>query len=361
MDMALYHPSLGYYSSEGEKIGWTGDFYTSPDVHRAFAATIMKQLLEMRDLLGAENELFVVEAGAGKGTLCADILESSRERYPSFFSSMKYVIVEKSRALTAAQNDLLKKRGFADKVCWAPDIESFLKTADRAVIFSNELLDAFPVHRVTFDGKGWKELYVTVSNDRLIETSSHLSTDKLDNFLAELEGPFEKGYTTEVNLDARKWIKTVGQTLRRGFVMTIDYGYPRADYYCKERRDGTLLCYFRHSASNDPYARIGKQDITAHVDFTSIAEAGNEAGLTVNGYCEQFHFLMGLGVIEELKDTGDKDGFDLASFQENLAIKKLLMPESMGGVFKVLIQSKGVKGSTLGAFSFKNLSHRLFS
>lgn len=361
MDMALYYPALGYYSSEGEKTGWNGDFYTSPDVHKAFAVTIMKQLYEMSSFADGNVQSTVVEAGAGKGALCADILESSKERFPCFFKSLKYIIVEKSETMIAAQKAILQERGLIHKVNWITDLESFLKTVDYALIFSNELIDAFPVHKVTFDGNEWKEIYVTLRDDSFVELSSDLSTEKLGQFLVDLEGPFEKGYTTEINLASGEWINKVGKALRRGFVMTIDYGYPRADYYCYDRCEGTLLCYYKHSSNSDLYERIGSQDITAHIDFTSLAEAGDEVGLKVVGYCDQLHFLIGLGIFDELKNGDDQDSFDLNSFQENLAIKNLLMPENMGGVFKVLIQSKRIENPLLSAFSFKNLSKRLFT
>ncbi len=359
MDMALYYPSLGYYTSTGEKIGWSGDFYTSPDVHKTFAVTVMKQLYEMSSFAKGDLAPTIVEVGAGKGKLCADILESSKERFSSFFRSLKYVIAEKSKEMIASQKTLLHERGLIHKVSWVAD--PFSEYIDFALIFSNELMDAFPVHKVIFDGEEWREIYVTLKDDSFVEISSNLSTPRLGNFLAGLKGPFENGYTTEVNLTAGEWIKSAGNSIGSGFIMTIDYGYPRADYYCDKRCEGTLLCYNKHKSNSDPYKLIGKQDITAHIDFTTLAEAGDEVGLKVVGYCEQFHFLMGLGVFDELKDGVEQESFDLNSFQENLAIKKLLMPESMGGVFKVLIQSKGIENPSLGAFSFKNLSNRLFT
>lgn len=361
MDTALYHPALGYYTSSRNRIGWEGDYYTSPDVHSIFGTSIMKQLSEMMCLLEEEKSFHVVEVGAGKGNLCADILKSARKREPSIFKSMRYAIVEKSPALIEAQRASLSAAGLADKVSWPPDIEAALENIDNAVILSNELIDAFPVHRVAFDGMDWREVYVTADDGGFTEVTKDLSGTELESFLSKLEGPFNEGYTTEVNLDAMRWIRDTGRSLKRGFVITIDYGYPRGDYYSPLRSGGTLLCYHKHSVCEDPYARVGEEDITAHVDFTSIAEAGEEAGLKVSGFCEQFHFLMGLGIFDEFQ-SGDGIEFcpqNYRTFQENLAIKKLLMPESMGGTFKVLIQHKGMEKPNLRAFSFKDLSHRL--
>ncbi len=359
MEAALYHPELGYYMADGEKIGRGGDYYTSSDVHRVFGISIMKQLAEMMEILGAGREFRVIEAGAGKGSLCQHILSSAAERFPRLYETIRYVIVEKSRTMRAVQKKLLTSEGVSEKVGWSESVEDALEGSKSAVVLSNELLDAFPVHRVTFGGRDWKEIFVTVADGRFAEILKPPSDPDLVRFLHELEGPFEAGYTTEVNLEAVKWIEGIGRSLPKGFVITIDYGHTAPDYYSPLRSEGTLLCYYRHSVCDDPYVRVGMQDITAHVDFSSLAAAGERVGLEVSGFCEQFHFLMGLGIFDEFRDIDESSGGDCSSFMENLAMKRLLMPESMGGTFKVLIQHKGVGKPTLKAFRFKDLSHRL--
>ena len=361
MDLALYHPEHGYYMSARKKIGKEGDFYTSPDVHSVFGTTIMKQLREMKKLLPEDSQFHVIEAGAGKGSMCRQILDAAKEREPSLYGSISYCIVEKSGALMDIQKENLGSAGHIEKVSWQKNMASALKEAESAVVITNELIDAFPVHRVSFNGDGWEEIFVTLADKGFGEVTGPLSSPELETYLSGLEGPFDSGYKTEVNLDGVvRWIRDVGENLKKGFVITIDYGYPKADYYSPLRSDGTLLCYYRHSTTDNPYTRVGEQDITAHVDFSSLAEAGKGTGLELTGFCEQFHFLMGLGVFDELNSMDETDDFNSEAYRENMAIKRLLMPEAMGGTFKLLIQHKGFDEKPhLKAFSFKDLSHRL--
>ena len=359
MDLALYHPEHGYYMSSREKIGKDGDFYTSPDVHKVFGTTIMKQLKEMKSLLPENKNFHIIEAGAGKGSMCRQILDAAKEREPSLYESIRYSIVEKSTSLMDIQKESIGSASHTEKVSWQKDMASALKVTESAVVVSNELIDAFPVHRVAFTSNGWEEIFVTLVDDEFSEITGPLSDPSLEAYLSKFEGPFDEGYKTEVNLNGVRWIKNIGENLKKGFLVTIDYGYPKADYYSLLRNDGTLLCYYRHSTTDNPYTRVGEQDITAHVDFSSLAGAGKEAGLELTGFCEQFHFLMGLGVFDELNSMDESEDFNSESYRENIAIKRLLMPEAMGGTFKVLIQHKGVDRPRLKAFSFKDLSHRL--
>lgn len=359
MEMALYDPLHGYYMSPHKKIGKAGDFYTSPDVHKVFGTVIMKQLVEMRDLLSADIIFHVIEGGAGKGSMCCQILDAAREREREFYETLHYHIVEKSDALAEVQKEGIRGGGHEGKVSWHKDMASLLDKVNTAAVISNELIDAFPIHRVIFDGGKWEEIYVRAEDDNFSEVRGPLSANDLDRYLSLLEGPFNEGYKTEINLDGPRWINSIAKNLKKGFILTIDYGYPRPDYYSPLRREGTLLCYYQHTTSDNPYIRVGKQDITAHVDFSSLAEAGREEGLEVTGFCEQFHFLMGLGVFDEFQATGEEAPFNTESFQENMAIKRLLMPDAMGGTFKILIQHKGIEKPALKAFSFKDLSHRL--
>lgn len=359
MDLALYHPVHGYYMSSREKIGKEGDFYTSPDVHKVFGTTIMKQLKEMKSLLPDNKRFHIIEAGGGKGSMCRQILDAAKERELSLYESISYSIVEKSNTLIDIQKENLSSAGHIEKVSWQNDIASVLNDSKSAVVISNELIDAFPVHRVVYNGDRWEEILLTLVDGEFSEVTGPLSDPELDTYLSKLEGPFDSGYRTEVNLDAIHWIKNVGENLKKGFLITIDYGYPKADYYSPQRSDGTLLCYYRHSTTDNPYTRVGEQDITSHVDFSSLSEAGKKAGLELTGFCEQFHFLMGLGVFDELNSMDETEDFNPEAYRENMAIKRLLMPEAMGGTFKVLIQHKGLERPRLKAFSFKDLLHRL--
>ena len=359
MELALYHPTLGYYCSNKDIIGWEGDFYTSPDVHAVFGLSIMKQLVEMSHLLNNPARFTVIELGAGKGNLCAQILNAALEREPSLFERISYIIIEKSPQLREHQWTCFKSTPLEEKVKWADDISSALTETDSAVIISNEFFDALPVHLVRREMSEWKEVYVAARGGELQEETGQLSSGDLSTYLSKIEGDFHDGYTTEVNLDALNVIKSIAMHLKRGFVLSIDYGYPRADYYSPKRVEGTLLCYHKHTTNDNPYQNIGKQDITAHVDFTSLAETGREVGLGLTGYCDQLHFLMGLGIVEELEQLENSEEDNVLLLQHKQAIKSLFMPDSMGSVFKVMVQHKGLEKPALKAFSFKDLSHRL--
>ncbi|MBM2838162.1 MAG: hypothetical protein HW415_787 [Deltaproteobacteria bacterium] len=357
MDTALYHPEYGYYTSNKARIGKDGDYYTSTDVHRAFGASIMRQIEEMWNILKI-SPLFLVEVGAGKGVLCADILLSAREKSPTLFKEIRYFIVEKSPEFIERQKRHIEELGLLDKVSWVPEIKEGL-SGNIGIVLSNELIDAFPVHKVRYSNGLWNEIYVTVENGILTEKEDSLSDQRLVDFLTGLEGSFDDGYTTEVNLKAIDWIKGVGNSLQKGFVITIDYGYPRNELYSAERNRGTLMCYFRHQASDDPYINIGEQDITTHIDFTSLAEAGKGAGLEVAGFTDQSYFLMGCGIEEEFQQLEAINAENIGAFKNNITLKKLLIPGGMGSTFKLLIQQKGMERPRLRGFSFKDMAKYL--
>ena len=357
MDTALYHPEYGYYTSKKARIGKDGDYYTSSDVHRAFGVCIMRQIEEMNVILN-HSPLNVVEVGAGKGLLCADILLSAREKSPTLFKEIRYFIVEKSPEFIERQKRHIEELGLMDKVSWVPEIKEAL-SGNIGIVLSNELIDAFPVHKVIYSNGRWNEIYVTLENGILTEKEDSISDQRLADFLTGLEGSFDDGYTTEVNLKTIDWIKGVGKSLKKGFVVTIDYGYPRKELYSAERNRGTLICYFRHQASEDPYLNIGEQDITTHIDFTSLAEAGKAAGLEVAGFTDQSYFLMGCGIEEEFQQLEAFNTENIGAFKNNITLKKLLIPGGMGSTFKVLIQQKGMERPRLRGFSFKDMTKRL--
>jgi SAM-dependent MidA family methyltransferase len=207
-------------------------------------------------------------------------------------------------------------------------------------------VDAFPVHRVVATKDGLDEIYVDVDGDRFVETREVPSTPDLEAYFKRLKIRLAEGQRAEVNLEAARWIREVGKALDLGFVITIDYGYPASELFAPHRKKGSLLCYYRHTVNDDPYARIGEQDITAHVDFTGLARAGAEAGLSVTGFTNQLNFLMSLGIAREM------ERFDPES-PEMLSVKRLLARESMGGVFKVLIQHKGLTPPPLEGLTFR--------
>jgi SAM-dependent MidA family methyltransferase len=362
MELALYHPRYGYYTRcesmadayantprviGEDRIGWGGDYFTSSDVHPALAQALARQVRQMDVRLGRPDPLTVIEMGAGKGTLARDFLTACAKESGGVLDRLRYVILERSPAMQAAQRAALAPwLSQAGRVTWVGSLDAWSAGSLVGVVFSNELVDAFPVHRIRIlDGEP-KEVYVDCQDGRFCERVGPLSIPTLKEYLHQLDLSLPDGYMMEVNLEARVWMKRVAQVLGRGFVITIDYGHTARDLYHPDRQRGTLLCYYRHRVSEDPYTRVGLQDITAHVDFTSLATVGEESGLHVTGFTNQISFLMGLG-IEQLLESLDAGS---AEFQSAV---QLLRPEGMGRTFKVLIQHKGVAEPQLDGLRFR--------
>ena len=338
MELALYHPVYGYYTSGKEKIGKRGDYYTSSDVHSVFGELIARQLEQMWRLLGS-NRFTIVEIGAGKGWLCHDILNYVKDEYPEFFEKIDYKIVEISRDLIERQSDTLK--GFEGKVSWGSFSENrFSFNPIEGCFLSNEFVDSLSVHQVIVEDNCLKEIYVTTADGVFCEEIDELSNPELENYFKKLKINLKEGQRAEVNLKALDWVKNISYCLNRGFVITIDYGHLAQELYSEERNRGTLMCYYEHTASDNPYERVGSQDITAHVNFSSIMDAGTKSGLNTTGFVRQSNFLIALGILNKMNDAkGD--------FSKLLTMKNLLMPGGMGDVFKVLIQHKGIDNPEL--------------
>lgn len=342
MEMALYHPLYGYYTSGRTKIGKKGDYYTSPMVHSIFGKLICRQVVEMWNVMGKDN-FTIVEMGAGEGLLSIDILKCAKDEYPEFYRNLGYVIIDVGSNMTKRQEDRLKREGLFDaQVLWTDYSDSLFKEGINGCFLSNELVDSFPVHVVKKQGGGLREIYVTLQNGQVVEIANEPSTPELERYFHRIGIELEEGQRAEVNLKAVEWMRWVGTSLKKGFVITIDYGYPAKELYSPHRRDGTLLCYYKHRISTDPYENVGRQDMTTHVDFTTLMLIGEEVGLKVMGFTDQMHFLFGLDILNDVKSTGrgktPEDGL-----RERLLIKNLIMPGGMGEVFKVLIQSKGLE------------------
>jgi len=338
MEFALYHPEYGYYTSGKDKIGKKGDYYTSSDVHSVFGGLIARQLEQMWRLLGS-GRFTVVEIGAGKGWLCHDILSCIRDEYPGFFEKIDYKIVEISRDLIERQSDTLKD--FEAKVSWESYSEDgFSFNQIEGCFLSNEFVDSLPVHQVIVEDNCLKEIYVTTTDGVFCEKIDELSNHELENYFNELKIDLKDGQRAEVNLKALDWIKNIYRCLNRGFVITIDYGHLAEELYSEERHRGTLICYYEHTTSENPYERVGNQDITSHVNFSSIIEEGIKSGLRTTGFARQSNFLIALGILNKMNDVkGD--------VSKLLTMKNLFLPGGMGDVFKVLIQHKGIENPEL--------------
>jgi len=333
MAAALYHPRYGYYSTNSGTMSRGGDYVTSPGVHPIFGALVAKQICELWRGMGAPPRFDIVEQGAGSGLLARDVLAWAGTHEPAFATALRYGIVEISAALRRAQEATLTDAGSA-AVTW----HDALPPTIEGCLLSNELIDAFPVHRVVRRGGELLEVFVAHDGARFIDELRPLSDPALRAYFDDLGLLPGEGCFAEVNLDAARWMTQAAAALRRGYVLTFDYGYEAADLYAPWRRDGTLLCFYRQSASSDPYQRIGKQDMTSSVDFTTLKRAGEAAGLRTVALTDQAAFLVRLGMGEGLAAVAGG-----AQMEEYFARRRVLMdlidPARLGRV-KVLLQAK---------------------
>lgn len=342
MEVCLYEPGLGYYTSPGRKVGAEGDFYTSITVHAAFGRVIAREIAQMWRCMDTPADFTLVECGAGNGRLACDIMDYLCEREAGLYETLNLVLVEKEPSLEEAQRKMLAAH--ADRISWlTPEEFSSDDFVFSGCLYSNELIDALPVHRVIMTSEGLRELYVGIEGADLVEVVGEPSTPEISEYLKSVSVELHPGQLAEVNLNGPEWLKAVSKTLRRGFVLTIDYGHPAGELYSQKRKLGTLLCYHRHQTEENPYIRLGLQDITAHVDFTALIKCGETLGLENTWFGEQYRFLLSTGIVEEIEAIERSDISNEEKLRLRLTLKKLIMPEGgMGDTFKVLIQSKGV-------------------
>lgn len=350
MELALYAPGLGYYMAGARKLGAGGDFVTAPEISPLFGRCLARQCAEVLAALGGGD---ILELGAGTGALAADLLAGLAAEGPL---PGRYLILEPSGDLRARQRERLAERvpRLAGRVTWLDG----LPRGFRGVVLANEVADAIPVHRFLVRAdRSAAEVFVRPAGGGWQEVAAEPVSPGLTaavRALQDLGHAREPGYASEINLRLGPWVEAVASALGRGLVLLIDYGYPRAEYYHPERRSGTLMCHFRHRAHGDPYAHVGLQDITAHVDFSRLADAARSSGLEVAGFSTQAHFLMGCGLERLIADAAAReDGIELM-----LGAKQLVMPSGMGERFRVLGLARGVEGRWCG-FSLRDLRGRL--
>jgi SAM-dependent MidA family methyltransferase len=307
MDEALYHPEFGYYTSARNPLGRAGDYYTSSDLDPVFGKLLARKFQEMATTLGiTEGSFTILELGAGRGLLAREILQHARFRY---------CILERSSAMRDRQRETLSGL----PIEWVSEMPERLT----GCVFSNEFFDALPVHRVVRRNGVLREIYVT---DQFTEVEGDLQEP--------LVAPLADGQLADICLDARRWVAQIGASLERGYHLAIDYGYQEREFYARPR--GTLMCYWKHQAVEDPYIRIGEQDITAHVNFSDLINAGTAAGLENVSFTTQMDFLIQQGILQEIEALVPATSVD--AIQRMMAIKKLILPDAMGQRFKVLIQ-----------------------
>jgi SAM-dependent MidA family methyltransferase len=352
MDLALYHPELGYYTRAAQRSGRAGDFFTSVDVGPLFGELLEIQIDEMfshlaaRPSPGPPQPLDLVEAGAGNGRLAADILRAARDRDPSFYHSIHLRLVEASAAARAAQPATLGD--VADRLCSS---SAALPESFEGVLVANELLDAMPVHQVAMREDGLREVYVDAGPSGLRIVEGPPSTPALPAYLDRAGVELEPGWRVEINLRAVDWIRDAARRLRRGFVVIIDYGHEARELYSVTHAAGTLTTFAGHrSRGAEVTARVppwledaGERDITAHVDFTSIRAAAEAEGMTTLGFLDQTYFLIGL--VPFLPNP--------QSAIRNPQFRSLVMPGGLGSTLKVLIMGKNVGTPALRGCSFR--------
>ena len=342
MAACLYEPGLGYYTSPGRKVGAEGDFYTSSNVHAVFGRLVAREIRQMDEVLGSPENFDLVEVGAGNGRLARDILDYLAAEAPGLYHRLSCRLIEAEPSLRPVQEEMLGPH--AAKTAWhsPAELESGSFTAT-GCLYSNELIDSFPVHLLEMTPAGLREIFVTLRDDAFAEEFDDPSTPELAAYLERAGISLIEGKRAEINLAAPRWLASMARALRRGFVLTIDYGYPASDLFSPARLAGTLLCYHRHRVEESPYLRPGEQDITSHVDFTSLMKAGEEEGLTTVWFGEQYRFLLGVGFMEEMARLEAAAVSEQERIQQRLSLKKLILPEGgMGDTFRVLVQAKGV-------------------
>jgi len=380
MDIALYHPEYGYYSTKAVNLGKQGDFFTSVHLGGDFGELLAEQFVQMWEILERPKPFTLVEMGAGQGLLAADILNYLQRQYLDFFASLEYVIVEKSLGLRQEQQQRLQD--FPLRWC---NLEDIPPKSITGCFFSNELVDALPVHQFTLEAGQLREIYVTTRGEGesggveewgsggvgdslennssfslsphppippsppvpFIEVIGEVSSEKIAEYFDLLgidfaQSGYADGYRSEINLAAVDWLSIVADRLKRGYLLTIDYGYPANRYYNPRRSQGTLQCYYQHRHHDNPYINIGRQDITAHVDFTALEKWGDRSRLQKVGFTQQGLFLMALGLGLRIANLSHQQQPISQMLQQRDALHQLLDPMGLGG-FGVLVQSKGLK------------------
>ena len=345
MELVLYAPQYGYYTGGSHKIGNNGDFITAPTLTPLFARTLARQLQELLPQTAGN----IYEFGAGTGQLAADLLNNLSD------GINRYYIIEISPELAARQKDLI--RTLAPQAAQKIVHLSALPETFNGIIIGNEVLDAMPVEIIRKDeGGSFEHVGVCLDNDRFTYSARPLHDLQL-SALASLYFPkISSPYTSELHPQQYAFIRTLASRLEHGCMIFIDYGFDAAQYYHPQRNQGTLIGHYRHHVIHNPFDFIGLADLTAHVNFTDIAQAGTDAGLDLIGYLPQSHFLLNLGITELLAQTGQPDS--AAYIREAAAVQKLIDQHEMGELFKVIAFGKNINIDWTG-FCFGDICHKL--
>jgi len=339
MKAALYDPSGGYYQrSDLERWGRGGDYRTSPERSELFAATFARYFAKLYDELQRPEEWTIVECGAGDGRFAAGVLRTLSDRFPKVLAATRYVVYELSDdALTRARERL---RAFGRRVEFYSDFE--LVSAGRGIYFSNELFDAFPVHRVVKDRDGLSELYVTLdSEEGFAWSTGPLSTERLEDHCRAHSLELANGQIIEINLGIDDWLAQVARKLDEGFLITVDYGEESAELYDSARRpQGSLRGFFRHAFVDDVLAQPGESDLTTTINWTQVKNSGEHRGFKVIDFASQDRFLLNAGLLEELEFMLDSASTDADKLALSTSAREMILPGGMASSFQILVQKK---------------------
>ncbi len=381
MELCLYDPDLGYYSKNAEQFGKAGDFYTSSDVHAVFGRLLARQFEEMWRALGSPGRIEILELGPGRGLFAQDVLDWSEKKFPDFFGALHYSLVERSPALRERLRKILSKHFTAQKAglivgeefsreavvsksqerqCretragedrippgTAPGCDS-LAPEVLVIVFANEFFDALPVEVLSPQG----ELRISEKDGRFVETWSRASAEALE-FLDCYSVHPEAGERVEASLIAQRYMSHIAATIKRGFIIAIDYGYTRQEQLGGRHR-GTIAAIRQHSVSANPYEAPGEQDITAHVNFTALAAGAEQGGMQIQPLLTQSQFLMGIGEKNQFADAFEECRLSQERAKVALQLKHLVTPAGMGESFHVLVASKGVEAEKIATLSGLN-------
>lgn len=345
MQTALYDPVYGYYTTKFNKIGKKGDFVTAPEISSLFGYSLATQLKQVISLV---SNPVILEFGAGTGKLCVDILTELEKAntLPEY-----YYILEVSGDLKQTQEQLIKEKipHLLDKIKW---LSSLPKDPIQGVIIANEVLDAMSVNRFMLDSSKLFEGYVTVVNDELKEEFLPSTNINLQTYVDEFVPQDIDNYISEANLVSASWLKEISNIIKKGVVFIFDYGFSTREYYHPDRNGGTIMCHYQQKTHPNPLINIGEQDLTAHVNFTHVAEIAFANGFNISGYTNQASFLINNNILDFLKNF---EGTDLIKTTNE--IKILLEPHEMGEIFKVIALSKQLDIDLIGfRFNDKRVS-----
>jgi SAM-dependent MidA family methyltransferase len=341
MNMCLYEDGLGYYMVSDSKIGKDGDFYTSSSIGPFMGQMLASQFATYMTEHATCGPYTIAEWGSGTGKLALQILDELQLMHPDLYEIVIYQIIEVSPYHQQLQRDLLHKHmekiRFVDAHTWwnNPPLQ-------HGIVFSNELLDAFPVHLVEKSNGQYHEVHVAYNrtSDQFVGVLQPIREDgELAAYMTQYRINGAEGHRTEINLAADSWLRKMASKLESGMLITIDYGDVASEIYAEHRHQGTLMCYHQHLAHDNPYVHIGQQDITSHINFSSCIHTGLESGFTSHSYQTQRQFLIDQGILGKLQNHESNDPFHPV-VKHNRAIRQLLLGDTMSELFKVLIQYK---------------------